>query len=75
MELFFGNIKLFSSGEHSIEFKRGDDWYSEDITVNGKGITGKEKEFIIFLLSKLHNFPIWRKVFGELSTLQLAQAW
>ena len=53
MELFFGNIKLFSSGEYSIKFKRGDDGYFEDITLNGKGITGKEKEFIIFFVKQV----------------------
>ncbi|MEO6720717.1 MAG: hypothetical protein ABIN67_10125 [Ferruginibacter sp.] len=42
----------------SIEFKIGDKGYPEDITVAGKGITDKEKEFIIFLLSKFHNIEM-----------------
>lgn len=35
-----------------IEFKIGEKGYPEDLTVTGKGITEKEKEFIIFLVSK-----------------------
>jgi hypothetical protein len=35
-----------------IEFKIGDKGYPEDITISGTGITEKEKEFIIFLVSK-----------------------
>lgn len=42
----------------NIEFKLGDKGYPEDITVTGKGITDKEKEFIIFLLSKFHNIEM-----------------
>ncbi len=41
-----------------IEFKIGDKGYPEDITITGKGITDKEKEFIIFLLSKFHNIEM-----------------
>lgn len=35
-----------------IEFKIGEKGYPEDLTVTGNGITEKEKEFIIFLVSK-----------------------
>ncbi|MEO6357582.1 MAG: hypothetical protein ABIU77_17875 [Ferruginibacter sp.] len=42
----------------SIEFRIGDNGYPENITVNGNGITDKEKEFIIFLLGKFHNIQM-----------------
>lgn len=42
----------------SIEFKIGDNGYPENITVTGNGIIDKEKEFIIFLLSKFHNIQM-----------------
>lgn len=42
----------------SIEFKIGDNGYPEDITVKGNGLTDKEKEFTIFLLSKFHNIQM-----------------
>jgi hypothetical protein len=42
----------------SIEFKIGDNGYPENITIAGSGITDKEKEFMIFLLSKFHNIQM-----------------
>ena len=41
-----------------IEFKLGEKGYPEDITVTGKGITEKEKEFINFLVSKFHQLEM-----------------
>ncbi|MFC0772974.1 toxin-antitoxin system YwqK family antitoxin [Terrimonas alba] len=42
----------------SIEFKIGEKGYPEEITVTGKGITEKEKEFIIFLVSKFRDIEM-----------------
>jgi hypothetical protein len=42
----------------SIEFRIGEKSYPEDITVSGKGITEKEKDFIIFLVSKFHKIEM-----------------
>lgn len=41
-----------------IRFKLGDKGYPEDITIKGDGITEKEKEFIIFLMSKFRNIEM-----------------
>lgn len=41
-----------------IEFKIGENGYPEDITVTGTGIIEKEKEFIIFLVSKFREIEM-----------------
>ncbi len=42
----------------SIEFRIGEKGYPEDIAISGTGITEKEKEFMIFLVSKFHKIEM-----------------
>jgi len=54
-----GRIDYRQKGiDGSIEFKIGEKGYPEDITVNGKGISEKEKEFILYLLEKFRDIEM-----------------